>query len=209
MDDNDKSAVDTRLRFLTSAALLYAPSVAATSAHLMLQGVQVADENGRPFDIEGSKDVFCRVCGTISSGAETSLASEKRGQSLDAVQTESTKKATASPLDFEPRCSACHHFLRQPVAAKKTGSGPGSWKQQSLARAGKSDHSLDVFDNVNAKTLKPSKVVHANVSANASSKQRAKARKQGGLQAMVDQSRKRLEPDASSGLDLMDFMKAR
>lgn len=52
-----------------------------------------------------------------------------------------------------------------------------------------------------------SKTCGPNVS-NGTSKQRGRAKKRGGLQAMVERSKKAQTDGATRGLDLMDFMKA-
>ena len=208
--NDDRKAVDTRLKFLTSAALLYAPSATAISAHLMLQCIQVADENERPLDIKAPNDVVCRACGTVSMGncgADTPLLRHRRDElSLDTSKIESSEKATASSPELELRCSACHRYLRQPVAATEKSSGTRSLKQQPFALSGEKD--IHCLDNTATGIMKPLKGVHANLSVNASSKQRAKARKQGGLHAMLEQSRKRQQSNVPGSLDLMDFMRA-
>lgn len=69
-------------------------------------------------------------------------------------------------------------------------------------------HPLTANPSIPAGNLDSNKVEPAKVaSANASSKKRAKARKQGGLQALLAKKKEGGEQKGDFGLDLMDLMK--
>jgi len=188
---------DARLRFLSASARHYALAAPATAAHLMLQHAQVAEETGLPYGKDHPSDT-CRACGTIAVADTTAdnLAGESQTaeQRLKVPVILPSPKLMASPSEidiFGIKCAACHRITRKPVARVGAVGHNGPRKQQVTTAAAHQSGALASEDSPNKGT-----------------RQRPKARKRGGLQAMVERSRVSRDTGLASGLDLMDLMKA-
>ena len=199
---------DTRLEFLKASAHLYATTAPATAAHLMLQFAKVAEDNGRGYD-EGHFQDACRACGTIAvvdRTVQVSLVEDQNaGKQLKAPMTKPSEKLRASPQASkfqETECLVCHRVTRVSAAKNKSRSQDHSAKQQTIHSTSNAPGQLDaaVHQQSTNLCLKDPK--------GSGTKQRAKARKRGGLQAMVERSKGSQNTAFASGLDLMDLMKA-
>ena len=134
----------------------------------------------------------CKACGMISlPGVNTSISIMshrsrppkklvKRGSSV-------TRTKIKSPRFVVRKCLTCHRFTKDLLG----GSEDSVKARKSLLQTGNT--TPETVQNLSITSTK-----------NASSKERAKARK-GGLQAMLAKSKSTTKPVAS-GLDLMDFM---
>lgn len=188
---------DARLRFLNASARYYAITAPSTAAHLMLQHAQVAEESGLPYGNEYPPDT-CGACGTIAVadifGDRLPGESEIDEQRLNAPVTLPSPMlmTSRSGKDMpETKCATCHRTTKKPAARLGAAGREGPRQKQATTSAA---HQSDA--------LAPEH------SPNNGSRQRPKVRKRGGLQAMVERSRVSRATSLTSGLGLMDLMKA-
>jgi len=188
---------DARLKFLSASARYYAVAAPATAAHLMLQHAQMAEEAGLPHGKDHPPDI-CRACGTLAVAEkipDTSASeSEIAPQQLRALVTLPSPKLIASPSGvdmLETKCAACHRITRNTAARLGAAGRNDLRKEQANTAASHQSGGMASEDTPNKGT-----------------KQRPKARKRGGLQAIVERSRVSRDTSLTSGLDLMDLMKA-
>lgn len=182
---------DPRLKFLKEAAqLLYVTSPTA-SASLGAVRNKLIEE--RDVDIEASTKEWnalrrevCGACGTLMLPAwSCEVTRELRPMEKPKAGTKKSRKEK----DLVYSCLRCHRRTVQPLPAapvRRTRKETRNMKAQKLDPAVSASSTADKNKEVK--------------SANASSKQRAKARK-GGLQAMLAKSKTQ-----TKSLDLMDFM---
>jgi len=196
-DYHSSPMVDARLRFLDASARHYAITAPATAAHLMLQHAQLAEESSS-LSGKGQPPDTCGACGTIvvtDRKADTLAGESQTAKQRPKVPvTLPSPKLMASPLEidiFEIKCAACHRITRKPAARYGAAGRNGPPKKQATTPAPPQSGAL-------ASENPP----------NRGPAQRPKARKRGGLQAMVERSRVSRESGLASGPDLMDFMKA-
>lgn len=192
--------MDERLLFLDRAAKTYAAKAPALSAYLMLERATVANDHGVEESKKGPGNA-CRACGTISIPGVTTKISMK-GVSLqeNTGGKVSSRSSSSTTKYLETQCLACHRVYRTAISPSKRHSpkdrpSAGIPPKSNIARS-------------SAGNVAPSLSAHATpLVTSSSSKQRAKARKKGGLHALVEKSKQRNQADSASGLDLMDFMK--
>lgn len=194
-------ATAAKLRFLNASAHYYSTSAPATSAHLMLQrNLEVADNGLVLREEEG--DGSCRACGSIlipGRTSRTSIVSGEVSKSKARSKKHRGEREVEKPIKFmKTDCLVCHRFEKKPLqptdsSIKKSGKATAQPTPLTVTRAG-------VTDPASPQSLKPA-------TTNASSKQRAKARKHGGLQAMLEKSKASSIPSSGFGLDLLDLMK--
>lgn len=211
--------VQARLKFLDTAAQFYSSTAPATSAQLMRQRQDfVADNNIklRKAEVRDS----CQACGTIATPGSTSqtylvFEPKKSGESRPQRRRHGSDEDTAQIAQSGGetgkiairKCLACHRSTRTPMLLPskpsvgnvgRQSSDQGAWQPDSLPGKASKSEGCPVEDKF---SQKPSL-------ANSSSKKRAKARKPGGLQAMLDKHKATQNQPSSLGLDLMDIMKA-
>ncbi|KAL8943026.1 MAG: hypothetical protein Q9216_001314 [Gyalolechia sp. 2 TL-2023] len=190
------AGIDARVKFLDTSARLLQSKVPETSAHLMQQRNEVVEEFSRSLNKAQLKDI-CKACGTIlvpGSNFKVSVA----------VKSEKRRKIARGPEAPEAQsqieCLSCHRVtvaqMPQPQENRRVLAKPVPLAKPSSLALPETISS----DGCREETKKPA-------SANAGSKKRAKARKQGGLQALLEKSKGRDSMSGSPGLDLMDFMK--
>lgn len=213
------STVQARLKFLDTAAQFYSSTAPATSAQLMRerQGL-VADHNIklREAEVRGS----CQACGTIvtpGSNSQTYIVFEP----IKSAKSRSQRRKHGSDEDTAQiahgggetnkiairKCLACHRSTRIPLLLPSKPS-VGSAGRQSSAQGVSHPDSFTGNANKSERFTVEDKASQQTSLANSSSKKRAKARKPGGLQVMLDQHNARQNQLSSLGLDLMDIMKA-
>lgn len=196
------AATAAKLRFLHASAHHYATIAPATSAHLMLRRNSEVADSGLILR-EDERNRACKACGSVlipgrtsrtcivSEGGTRSKAHSKEHHGRNEVE----KRSKFVRID----CFLCHRFEKKSLersTISRSQKGSKSKAQPTplaLAKAGASDPASPRFP-------KPATI-------NASSKQRAKARKHGGLQAMLEKSKASSTPSSDFGLDLMDLMK--
>jgi len=189
-----------RIKFLEDSANLYSVSAPSVSAHLMLQRKEVAAANER--SEEDAPNPICQACGTTLIPGWTSSTTigdqkEKR-MNISSRRSEGSihrQDTTASAKSITVECLACHRYTKSSLM--KPQPRGNSVTKASISRVQK-----------NGGTSLPDLIKTPRLEiANSSSKQRAKARKQGRLQALLAKSRRTSSPASGSGLDLMDLMK--
>ncbi|CAJ2511321.1 Uu.00g069460.m01.CDS01 [Anthostomella pinea] len=191
------------LRFLSDAAHLLATSAPQTSAHLMIQRNSLMFSHDIP-QSDAQRQHVCGSCGHIMISGQVDV--------LDIESDEARRKKIASQgksvKKDEPRkgcrkrvtCGSCGSYtkINLPPANAITRR---RLKQSSRFAAVANTPSISTPSNHSP--APPLEV--ARPSANASSKKRAKNRKQG-LQALLQQS-SNAKPSVGLGLSLADFMK--
>ncbi|MCJ1275863.1 hypothetical protein MMC21_003667 [Puttea exsequens] len=196
--------IDSRLRFLDAAAHLYSCTSPELSAHLMLQRNSAA--TNRPEEARKSDDGdSCKGCGIVLVPGRTSRKSIiHRGLSSKASTTRKVKGRilkSIQPNDKYVRtsCLRCHRFEDAFLNSTKA-LRPGKPASKDRVSVPNERSGPDAANLLHEDPLKPA-------TANASSKQRAKARKQGGLQAMLEKSKASAGSPSGLGLDLSVLMK--
>ena len=201
-----------RLRFLDASARHYSTLAPATSAHLMLEAITVATdpENTPPKGVNSK--AACGACGTIRIPGVTSrttivdlkkptkgsLKKKKKGQ-----LSNTSKRPVVKQVVVE--CLRCHRKTITPLQPSRgyrlrQRETPDPTRGSGVKPAEPRSSSLSTVAN-------PAQLSEKPVSSNSSSKKRAKTRKQGGLQAMLEKSKGSASSPSGFGLDLMDFMK--
>ncbi|KAL8657571.1 MAG: hypothetical protein Q9226_001781 [Calogaya cf. arnoldii] len=191
---------DARLRFLDRSGRLLNQTAPATSAHLMLERKIVAEEHGKPLNKAQMQDV-CKACGTILA---TELPSRLDSVYPDVSRSDGIKRDT-TPSNASLRkqsnveCSACRRVAVTPLLQSQ---------QDSRNKQMKTAVSVQLSDkNVSPSSKHGLAIVEKVIPANAGGKKRAKARKQGGLQAMLEKAKGANPQSSDIGLNLMDLIK--
>lgn len=186
-----------RLRFLSDAAQLLTVHSPSISAHLLAAQTHILHEDLRPLNVRQKKH-HCGACGSIRQDQTSRITEVKSKGKFRASKSESTGGAKVY------KCLRCHQ--RTVLPRKRTTSKP-------LPRASTTTASSMVSGTSSEPTPFEAPLQQQNslsadsepqpgkAAENASSKKRAKARKQGGLQALLA-SKQRSQPS----LDLFDFL---
>ena len=185
-------AMEAKIRFLDASACHYAVVAPATSAHLMLQRNSEAADNFVALQIEGSR--VCRACGTIlipGSTSRTSIVREKATKTRIHSKEHGEDGRTGTPAKWlRVDCLKCHRYDKKPLQP----SGLSAQTAPSVSGSANKTPS-DMTQSARVGT------------ASAGSKQRAKARRHGGLQAMLEKTKGSVNSSPGFGLDLLDLMK--
>ena len=185
-------AMEAKTKFLDASACHYAVIAPAISAHLMLQRNSEAADNSVPLQLEGSR--ACRACGTIlipGSTSRTSILREKATKTRIHLREHGKDGRAGTPVKWlRVDCLICHRYEKKPLQ-------PPGLKAQTAP-------SVSGFANKKPSDMTQSARVGT---ASAGSKQRAKARKHGGLQAMLEKTKASANSSRGFGLDLLDLMK--
>ena len=187
---------EARLAFLSQVAQFYASESPSTSAHLMLQRSTYHREAAKRNRSDQPR--ACQACGTILVPGLTSqtriepMQSFSRQSRGNSQRFNKSREAEAARKCIKTTCLVCHRYEK--VALEP----PKSTKKASLERPVSGSENPASLGN--SSPGNPGKL-------NQSSKQRAKFRKQGGLQTLLLKSKQKSNTQAGSGLDLMDLMK--
>ncbi|KAF2461217.1 hypothetical protein BDY21DRAFT_279526 [Lineolata rhizophorae] len=185
-----RQALSRRLQFLHESAHTLAVQSPHAAAHLESQfdRLAVANELNLP---DSRRRGVCGACGNVmvpgwSSHVKLEASRRKR----------KGKHVTDKIMVYQ--CDHCRLSTRRPVGDRNAPRPleSASKHEQPVSAAG-SDVSLDVA------TIG----LTGTTSANASSKKRAKARKQNNLQSLISKNKQDSTSKDGFGLDLMDFMK--
>lgn len=190
--------LDARLRFLDRSARLLDGIAPATSAHLMLERNIVAEEYGRTLN-EAQMHDFCQACGTIFR-TDLTPSLDPLDPGVTKLQGRNTVPDNVSLGNHgDTQCHACRRVVVRPSLR------PRQYKRNDQTRVKASGRPCE------AVILPPSEQNMAEsvkvTSANVSSKKRAKARKEGGLQAMLEKAKGTSSQSSIAGLNLMDLIK--
>ena len=188
---------NAKVKFLSHAAQHYADKSASTSAHLILE----RDTHNREAAKQKQSDrrQSCQACGTILLPGVTSEVRTESSQHLGGNLRKSKAPKKANLLGagtarkyIKTTCLACHRYEKAPLEPLKP------TKRQLLAQP---------VTGLDESILPSSRRLEKPSNANQSSKQRAKSRKQGGLQTLLHKSRQGSSTQSGTSLGLMDLMK--
>ena len=187
-----------KLRFLNTVASTYSLTVPAFSAHIMMMRATITDQ---PAIAESKNDVLnaCKACGTVIISGVMSRTSINMGR-MSRTANKGSKRSIASRPGtsvatekvLETQCLSCHRVSKVAIPLSKRQASKSHARKTPQAPGKLSDRST----SENAASL-----------PNVSSKQRTRARKNGGLQALVERSKETRRATSAFGLDLMDLMK--
>lgn len=113
----------------------------------------------------------------------------------DTVSQRQSSRGSKNPKTLSIDCKACHRYVKFNVERGSRCSGQANGREVAFRQS------------VNNAPLRPSSQLEGPSVANRSSKQRAKARRQGGLQAMLNETGKSLRKQPEPELSLMDILK--
>lgn len=187
--------LSARLRYLNDSAHLLVATAPSTSRYMMSScNALMFDRNIDQSETQRRK--ICGACGTIMIlGWEGTVQLESQKQRRK--ENDKKKDAPNARKAIVYKCEACSRKTRFPIPPPVPRNKIRAQRQMPSSGTGAT----------NLPQAKASSTTSTPLSTNASSKKRAKARKQGGLGAILAQ-RKASEPSRSGfGLDLMDFMK--
>lgn len=199
---SNKDALQARLRFLNDSAHLIAVGSPTTSAVLSSHYNKLLAEND--LDLQASKKdqdsrrrEVCGACGSLMIPGWSCHVIQGNIKPKEAQRAKKISRKPTSKLEKAKvySCLRCHRKTVQPIVARES---KVILKKPIVSKSQTIQH---------ATSAAPASITE---SANASSKKRAKARKQGGLQAMLAKSKtESLGPSSRGfGLDLMDLMKS-
>ena len=192
--------LDARLRFLDRSARLLNGTAPATSAHLMLERNTVAEEHGKALN-KAQLQGICKACGTMSDADNISISNSLHPDATSSTGRNGDSMPDRVSLD-NPSNNECHACRRVVVKPSFQLQQHGRNNQMRTAASAK------LPDNKASPSLKHDLVkVDKVIPANISSKNRAKARKQGGLQAMLEKAKETNRQPSDTGLNLMDLIK--
>lgn len=180
-----------QLNFLKDSASSLNISSPSTAAHLLAGHNHILHNDFKSLN-QRHQEYCCGACGTIRS-PETSKTIQIRKKKLKRTGV-STDGATIY------KCLRCHRRTVKPVRKEpvrsKVPAKPTTTVEESISTTATSTDKTVSEQSASEPASKTAE--------NASSKKRAKARKQGGLQALL--ASKQQSQSASSSLDLFDFL---
>ncbi|WEW56887.1 hypothetical protein PRK78_002344 [Emydomyces testavorans] len=200
-----RTGVPLQLNFLKKSALMLSSDSPSTSAHLLAVHNRILHEQSKPISINQQRE-FCPSCGTIRLPALTCTVSTKsRVQKRARRGPSPLRKLSDQESSVVYNCLRCHRqtiqpFKKQPRLSQPKKSSLTSSASDSLRAGSELDARASRVNEVDPTKMKGS-------SDNASSKKRAKARKQQGLLAALAASKQ--QPSQTSpptSLDLLDFL---
>ncbi|KAK1147768.1 hypothetical protein N8T08_000281 [Aspergillus melleus] len=184
-----------RLNFLKDAASHLRAISPSTAAHLMTVHNHIFLDECRPLN-QRQQETSCGACGSTRNPQTTKTIHIRKNKSL---QRASAAKGIAAHGATVYKCLQCRRRTVKPsrmeAARPKVATKPKLETQQPASLGGSPVKQAPDAAEVN----QPVKAAD-----NASSKKRAKARKQGGLQALLASKQK--TQSNSSSLDLFDFL---
>ncbi|TPX23187.1 hypothetical protein DIZ76_012513 [Coccidioides immitis] len=199
------SHMAARLEFLKKSALMLVSDSPSTSAHLLAAHNCVLYELSKPMSFSQKRE-YCPSCGSICLPATTCTVSTR------ARAPKGARRGRMPPTNDKESCAVynclrCHRQTVQPFKKAKPNRPGGriaadTSALNSLQPTSQTETSAPEL-NV-AATLSSAKMKSS--SDNASSKKRAKARKQQGLLAALAASKQTSQPSPSTSLDLLDFL---
>ncbi|OBT78975.1 hypothetical protein VF21_02401 [Pseudogymnoascus sp. 05NY08] len=201
-DPGAAGALSAQLKYLTGAAHLMAFSAPGSSSHLMSRcnllmfsnDINQSDTHGRH---------VCGACGNIMTPGWTSTV---RNEVQRPPNSRQTRKRKASAITQAPErsmvytCDRCkretRHIITTTALPRIT---PRRAEQSNLAPEEAPERLTSTPQSQAGTPTMPS--------ANASSRKRAKSRKQGGLQALLAKNKEASQSSSGGfGLDLLDLM---
>ena len=192
---------EARLKFLKTVADQYAQCDPSTSAYLMSQHALAIQKKERAAN-KYSADTVCRGCSTTLIHGWTSRAAiinkDRPFEHQTTKQKKSSRRKITHPQEkfVKTECLRCHRFEERPLSQLPRGRSNPPKISNSSSNAQQTPSAAPAQQDLSKPTDR-----------NASSKLRAKARKQGGLHAMLEKSKAAASSSSGFGLDLLDLMK--
>lgn len=191
-----------RLQFLQNAASLLCTGSISTASHLMVQHNGILHEDSKPIKLR-QHESWCNACGAPRQPRYTKILKPK-------YRTSKVKTRPASIVSREAivyRCLRCSSrtVQRRPSQPRPLQKAIGA-SAPSTQAAASSEVPSTSRSTVNLASRIATESSIKTTSENASSKKRAKARKQGGLQALLASKRSGESTPSASSLDLFDFL---
>ncbi|KAL1857779.1 hypothetical protein Plec18167_001819 [Paecilomyces lecythidis] len=198
-----------QLNFLRDSAQFLSSQSPSTSAHLLAVHNRILYEQLRPLN-NRQHETLCGACGSLRTPETTKRIEIKEKSVRSKAQKSSVAKPAASQDASQGavvyKCLRCHKRAVQPIrkqtARRTIQSVPVAASQPAVSPTASSTNKTAPQQAPEAMTRGDSTKT---TSENANSKKRAKARKQGGLQALLA-SKQRTQSQTSSSLDLFDFL---
>jgi RNase P subunit RPR2 len=205
-------SVVSRLRYLDGAAHLLSVESPAVSAQLLFQYNKIASKN-ELIPSDARKRSVCGACGSIMVPGWTCHVRSQRSGHKKVPKRSLKKRRSSRPQKTAPssvseakgvemnelemvyECRVCGRATRQTVPKKPPRRPAKNTPPMANPSTPVKHLGVDAIESP------------IPASANASSKKRAKARKQGGLQALLAKRKEVVEQTGDFGLDLMDLMK--
>ena len=190
------ASANARFSFLEEAARHYARTDPSTSAHLNLQNkIEAETQSITQPKKDGSE--YCKACGTLRLlGVNTKISIVSDRPKGSKLKKSFKSRSSALRVVLQPtkhlitKCLICHRYDKRLLKSQEPKS-----KRSALATSVVPPQAGTMFQQPKDTT--------DSVAKNASSKQRARARK-GGLQALLQREK---QAPADTGLNLMDFMR--
>lgn len=191
-----------RLQFLQNAASLLCSGSISTASHLMVQHNGILHEDSKSIKLR-QHESWCNACGAPRQPRYTKVVKPKYRSSKGKTRPASI----ASREAIVYRCLRCssrtvQRRQSQPRPLQKA----GRTSVASIQAAPSSEVPSIGQSTANLTSRPAAESSIKTTSENASSKKRAKARKQGGLQALLASKRSGESTPSSSSLDLFDFL---
>ncbi|KAL2849570.1 hypothetical protein BJY01DRAFT_142451 [Aspergillus pseudoustus] len=184
-----------RLTFLKDSASFLSATSPSTAAHLMSVHNSIFHEELKPLN-QRLHDSFCGACGSSRKKEWTRTASTRKIQKKTSFASKKTLTPDGATIF---KCLRCH---RRTVTPARTPSRVPPLEIPIIDSQPSTTATTNTTTNTT--TTLPNQVSGGKTADNASSKKRAKARKQGGLQALLASKQSRKE--SSQSLDLFDFL---
>ncbi|OJJ44932.1 hypothetical protein ASPZODRAFT_653150 [Penicilliopsis zonata CBS 506.65] len=190
----------SQLNFLKDSATFLSSLSPSTSAHLLTVHNRILHEELKPLNHRHHENA-CGACGSIRKPTVTKTCHiEKKKKKKTARSDRSTPHAFADGATII-KCLRCRRRTVRPLRKETAPSEKASRIPTPVTDTASTTPTVTAADRpVAADTTKVVKAAE-----NANSKKRAKARKQGGLQALLA-SKQRSQATSSSSLDLLDFL---
>lgn len=191
-----------RLQFLQNAASLLCSGSISTASHLMMQHNDILHEDSKSIKLR-QHESWCNACGAPRRPRFTKIVRPKYRSGKGKIRPASV----ASREAIVYRCLRCSSrtVQRRPSQPRPLQKAGGT--STTIIQAGESSELLATGQPTVSLTSRPA--AESSIKSpteNASSKKRAKARKQGGLQALLASKRSGDSMPSSSSLDLFDFL---
>jgi len=210
------AAVNSRLRYLDAVATRFSITAPTVVAGLRIQSVRLADDSG--VLLSAAREDVCGACGSVlvpgSSCTKTiQLQVDKSRKSASKVKSITKETSNTKPKKVMVyTCKRCNKNTRIPIGQ------PPQRKQTTVLKVEEKPEinapipalsSLQATDDIAKPALAYDVAVVANQSQQVltKSRQRAKTKKQSGLQALLAKNKANASAAASPAFDLMDFMK--
>ena len=193
--------LDSRLNFLDASARLLQDAAPSTSAHLMIERNNLAEEHEKNLSKAQSKDI-CKACGTLNDLDVTSKPEIRTFRRMKGKAANHDPEMLGSEHNIGIKCLVCHRVT------KFLPSGQQQFKSRGSIQMRSNVTSPDAMSLTHSAMREPMEEASRRAApTHAGSKRRAKARKQVGLQTLLDKSKEVQRGSSGLELGLLDFMK--